>query len=173
MQVCPQPLKTASCGGECRVDCCSPKRHSLKQLQAMASAGAEAGGEAVQGSPAGKAPAAAGKPASAGKAAAKVSHWPTGVTCAHFRSEHPMMATTVCMHHTWRAGPAHRVEHILPPGPSSLRFTSSCTVRLVCLSGNWCCSANYKSTVDSCHVTGVMQHLKSNICMSNASCHPN
>lgn len=65
----------ASCGGECYwnhvVHVCSPKRRSLKQLQALASAGAEAGGEAVQGSPAGKAPAAAGK------AAAKVSHVPS------------------------------------------------------------------------------------------------
>jgi len=51
---------------------CSPQGHSLKQLQALALAAAEAGGEAVQGSPAGKAPAAGGKPAAAGKAAPKV-----------------------------------------------------------------------------------------------------
>ena len=51
---------------------CSPQRRSLKQLQALALATAEAGGEAVQGSPAGKAPAAAAKPAAAGKAAPKV-----------------------------------------------------------------------------------------------------
>ncbi len=51
---------------------CSPQRRSLKQLQALALAAAEAGGEAVQGSPAGKAPAAGAKPAAAGKAAPKV-----------------------------------------------------------------------------------------------------
>jgi len=51
---------------------CSPQRRSLKQLQALALAAAEAGGETVQGSPAGKAPAAGGKPAAAGKAAPKV-----------------------------------------------------------------------------------------------------
>ena len=57
---------------------CSPKRRSLKQLQALALAGAEAGGEAIQGSPAGKGPAAAAKPAAAGKPATKVS---TTATC--------------------------------------------------------------------------------------------
>ncbi|KAL0037016.1 hypothetical protein WJX77_009443 [Trebouxia sp. C0004] len=52
-------------------DLIGPQRRSLKQLQALALAAAEAGGEAVQGSPAGKAPAAGVKPAAAGKAAPK------------------------------------------------------------------------------------------------------
>ena len=53
--------------------CCSPVRRSLKQLQALALAGAEAGGEALQASPAGKGPAAANKAVAANKAAVKVS----------------------------------------------------------------------------------------------------
>ena len=55
---------------------CSPKskRRTLKQLQALALAGAEAGGEAVASSPAAKGPAASGKTAAAGKTPAKVSN---------------------------------------------------------------------------------------------------
>ena len=52
---------------------CSPKRRNLKQLQALALASAEAGGEGVASSPAAKGPAASAKAATAGKTSAKVS----------------------------------------------------------------------------------------------------
>ena len=52
---------------------CSPRRRTLKQLQALALAGAEAGGEAVANSPVAKGPAASVKAAAAGKTPAKVS----------------------------------------------------------------------------------------------------
>lgn len=58
---------------------CSPKRRTLKQLQALALAGAEAGGEAVASSPASKGPAASAKAPAAGKTPAKVSHYLFGL----------------------------------------------------------------------------------------------
>ena len=53
---------------------CSPVRRSLKELQALAVAGAQAGGEPLPASQAGAKGAAAQKPPPAGKAAAKVGH---------------------------------------------------------------------------------------------------
>lgn len=53
---------------------CSPKRRTLKQLHALALAGAEAGGEAMTSSPAAKGPAEPAKAAAASKTPAKVSN---------------------------------------------------------------------------------------------------
>lgn len=131
------------------MDVCSPKRRSLKQLQALAAAGAEAGGEAVQGSPAGKAPAAAGK------AAAKVSHVPSWTNIC-FVLQHPMTAMTVCMHQTWGCWTSRQDKIAARGHQLGTPFMLQCM--FTCLNRIHCCSAHSKRAVDSRQAIALRFH---------------